>query len=381
MGVRRRTWTTRSGEKREAWIASYTDGAGVRRIATFDRKKDADAYQSEVAVRIRGGVHTPASISPTIAQAAEDWLTFIEGEGREPTTTKSYREHVRIHIVPRIGRERLSQLSTPKIHALRDALLRDLSRPMAKKVLTSLKAIFTDAQRRGTIGHNPAKPVSITISNRDKRKPQAGVDIPTPDEVRRLLDAGGKLRPLLMVAAFAGLRSSELLGLRWADIDFRHGEIAVRQRADRYKSIGKPKSDAGARTIPIGPALVNALKQWRLACPPGEQALVFPTAAGGVRPYATVLKAFGVIQVKTGVTTRTGEPKYALHALRHFYASWCVNRRVDGGLELPIKLVQTRLGHSSIAMTADTYGHLFPRGDDSEELAAAERALLGLHTT
>jgi integrase len=65
-----------------------------------------------------------------------------------------------------------------------------------------------------------------------------------------------------------------------------------------------------------------------------------------------------------------------LHSLRHFYASWCINRRVDGGLELPLKVVQARLGHASIQMTADTYGHLFPRGDDGAELAAAERAFL-----
>jgi integrase len=72
------------------------------------------------------------------------------------------------------------------------------------------------------------------------------------------------------------------------------------------------------------------------------------------------------------------QAKYTgLHALRHFYASWCINRKVDGGLELPAKVVQERLGHSSITVTLDTYGHLFPRGDDQAELAAAEKALLG----
>ena len=79
---------------------------------------------------------------------------------------------------------------------------------------------------------------------------------------------------------------------------------------------------------------------------------------------------------RAGVTV-DGRAKYTgLHALRHFYASWCINRRVDGGLELPLKLVQARLGHASISLTADCYGHLFPRGDDLEELAAAERSLL-----
>jgi integrase len=65
-----------------------------------------------------------------------------------------------------------------------------------------------------------------------------------------------------------------------------------------------------------------------------------------------------------------------LHALRHFYASWCINRRAEGGLELPPKIVQERLGHSGIMMTLDVYGHLFPRGDDSKELEEAERSLL-----
>jgi integrase len=65
-----------------------------------------------------------------------------------------------------------------------------------------------------------------------------------------------------------------------------------------------------------------------------------------------------------------------MHALRHFYASWCINRREDGGLALPPKVIQERLGHSSIVMTMDVYGHLFPRGDDADEMAEAERSLL-----
>lgn len=64
-----------------------------------------------------------------------------------------------------------------------------------------------------------------------------------------------------------------------------------------------------------------------------------------------------------------------MHALRHFYASWSINRPQDGGLGLPPKVIQERLGHSSIMMTMDVYGHLFPRGDDAAEMAAAERAL------
>jgi integrase len=69
-------------------------------------------------------------------------------------------------------------------------------------------------------------------------------------------------------------------------------------------------------------------------------------------------------------------PKYDLHAFRHFFASWCINPKERGGRELPPKVVQNLLGHSSIVMTPDLYSHLFPRGDDRAELAAAARALL-----
>jgi len=65
-----------------------------------------------------------------------------------------------------------------------------------------------------------------------------------------------------------------------------------------------------------------------------------------------------------------------MHCLRHFFASWCINRKEDGGLGLTPKMVQERMGHSTIALTMDRYSHLFPTNDDGEELAAAERAFM-----
>jgi integrase len=174
------------------------------------------------------------------------------------------------------------------------------------------------------------------------------------------------------------LRASELRGLRWTDVDLKHGEIHVRQRADRYNEIGALKSEAAERTVPLIPLLINALREWKLACPKGEIGLVFPNTLGRIESLSNIITyALHPALLAAGVTL-AGKPKYpGMHALRHFYASWCINRRVDGGLELPLKLVQARLGHASIQMTADRYGHLFPRGDDRAELAAAENAFLG----
>ena len=153
--------------------------------------------------------------------------------------------------------------------------------------------------------------------------------------------------------------------------------LQVRQRADRFATLGPPKSKASQRAIPLPPIVVNALREHRLACPKGELDLVFPNRDGGIESRTNVMD-YGLhpVQIAAGVVDENGKPKYALHALRHFYASWCINRKVDGGLELPLKMVQARLGHASIQITADTYGHLFPSTDTGAELAAAEKAFL-----
>ena len=182
-----------------------------------------------------------------------------------------------------------------------------------------------------------------------------------------------------MTAIFSGLRASELRGLRWADIDLKRGELHVRQRADCYNGIGRPKSEAGERIVPLPPPVVAMLREHRLACPKGPLDLVFPNGSGNVESHRNiVLRGLQPALIAAGVVNKSGKAKYTgLHALRHFYVSWCINRRVDGGLELPLKLVQARLGHASITMTADRYGHLFARGDDGAELSAAAQALLG----
>lgn len=168
-------------------------------------------------------------------------------------------------------------------------------------------------------------------------------------------------------------------GLRWADIDLKRNELHVCQRADRYNKIGPTKSETSERTIPLAPMLANTLREWKLVCPKDDGLdLVFPNGRGHIESHANIVhRGLEPAQIAAGLTTAKGKAKYTgLHALRHFYASWCINRRVDGGLELPLKVVQDRLGHASIQMTADCYGHLFPRGDDGTELAAAERAFL-----
>jgi len=311
-----------------------------------------------------------------------------EAAGLEQTTLDYYRQHVELHIVPLLGAVKLSQLTVPLVRDFEDQLRKDRSPAMVRKVLGSLGALLADAQERGLVAHNVARWLrarrirgkDARAEKRRKGKLKVGVDIPAPNEVRAIIaHLDERWRALLLTAIFTGLRASELRGLRWADVDLKRCELHVRQRADCFNTFGPPKSEAGERTIPLSPMVANTLRKHRLVCPKGKLDLVFPNGRGNVESHTNIINR-GLIpaQIAAGVITAPGKAKYTgLHRLRHFYASWCINRRVDGGLELPLKLVQARLGHASIQMTADRYGHLFPTGDDGAELAAAEKAFLG----
>ena len=388
MSVRKRIWQNRDGSNGEAWVVAYTDQDGTRRIKTFERKKDADAYHARVAVDVSAGTHTAESRSLTVAEAGRLWIESAEAAKLERSTLEQYRRHLDLHIAPFIGAVRLAQLTVPAVRAFEDRLRAARSPAMVRKVLTSLGSILADAQERGLVAQNVARSLRTRrlrgkerhADRRQKGRLKVGVDIPTPDEVRAIIaHLKGGWRPMLLTTMFTGLRVSELRGLRWSDVDLRRGEIHVRQRADRWRVIGRPKSEAGERTIPLPPMVVNALREWKLACPKGELDLAFPNGAGRVEDASNIAERGWIpTQIAADIVTKAGEAKYpGLHSLRHFYASWCINRRADGGLELPLKVVQARLGHASIQMTADRYGHLFPRGDDGAELAAAERAFLG----
>ena len=128
---------------------------------------------------------------------------------------------------------------------------------------------------------------------------------------------------MLLTAIFTGLRVSEVRGLRWADIDLPRNELHVRQRADRYGTIGPLKSAAGRRTVPLPPMVVNALREWQLASPRSDSDLVFPGDRNRPLNATTIARqVWQPAQIAARIITKAGRPKYSgIHALRHFYAS------------------------------------------------------------
>jgi integrase len=303
----------------------------------------------------------------------------------ERSTIKQRREHFRLHVGPFLGGEKLSDLTMPRIGEFADALragARSLS--MRRKVMTNLKTVLTFAQTKGWVAQNVARGVKIKSDDRNTETGplRDGVDFPSRAELRTIMEAAaGRWRPLIITAIFTGMRASELRGLPWGNVDLENRIIYARQRADAWGVIGKPKSKAGNRDIPLTPMLANTLKEWRPNCPPGPLGLVFPNGAGNVESHTNIVNLFwDPLQIKAGMTVEgldaagkpVAAPKYGLHALRHAAVSLFIAH-----LGWTPKRVQTVAGHSSIRMTYDLYGHMFTdRTNDQEAFKNLEAAIV-----
>jgi len=316
---------------------------------------------------VAAGTFTPDSTSATVGEACDRWLERSVAEGLERGTQQQYRQHV-AHILAVVDRNlKLSRLTQARCEQVRDDLLKAHSRALARAVLQSFKAVVKDAKRRGFVAQNVAADTTIGANGRHKAKLKAGRDFPMPTEVKAMLDAAGpKARAMVALAALGGLRASELRALPWANVDLGDKpSVTIEQRADKWSRVGSPKSESSSRTVPLGETTVRALKEWRLAQPPGR-ALVFGTASD--RP-----DMLGNLQRRllTPLCASAGVRRYGWHALRHYAISaWL---QTCGG---DFKLVQTWAGHGTLSQTLDRYGHLTPRDGAHNIIADAERALL-----
>jgi integrase len=362
--IRKRSWTS-GGQARTAWVSDYADQHGIRRLKTFKTRKEADGWLVEARGQVASGTHTAESTSRTLGEAVELWLQRAAAEGLERATLAQYAQH-RGHILAVIpAGTKLARITQARCERLRDDLLTRHSRPMARKLLQSFKSILKDAKRRGLVAQNVAAETAIGAGKRHKRKLEVGRDVPTPAEVKALIEAAEpKARALVCLAALAGLRASELRGLRWSDLALGAKPTAtVAQRADRWSRIGSPKSESSQRTVPLGETAARALKEWRLAQPPGR-ALVFGTAADKPDGLGNLQR-----RLLVPLEARGGIRHYGWHALRHYAISAWLAAGIDP------KTVQHWAGHATLALTLDTYGHMIPRADDHARIAAAERGL------
>ena len=379
MSVRKRVLKT----GRIRFVCDYKDNQGKRRHRTFGTKTEAETFSKRTNVELLDNLHVADGATISVLAAAYVWIKAGQTAGLERSTITQRLEHVELHIQPFFKLMRLTLVSIRTIRAFQTWLRANgRSEAMVRKVSTSLYGILAEALELQFIARHPMhgmRRAARSVTTRQRL--EIGRDIPTMNEVAQLIAAlndAPEWRPVLLTMLFSGIRASEARGLRWSDLDLTNKVLHVKQRADRYQKIGPPKSRAGTRSVPIGSRLANTLKAWKLACPPSQLGLAFPGRFGHVLTHESLVNmGLKPAIIRAGLVTAEGKARYSgLHTLRHWHASWLINRVVDGGQELPVKQVQERLGHSNITMTLDTYAHLFPPIDDGRLDAAEDRLML-----
>jgi integrase len=279
-----------------------------------------------------------------------------------------YRGHVNNHILHHehgIGNIKLSQFTTKSAGDFRDRIRSaGVTIPTTRKIIATLHAALAFAIGRDWIATNAAHGVKVIGTRGEGSKK---IVPPSKADLKALLKtANDDLRFMILFAASTGLRAGEQWAVRWENVNFERGELAVERRVDSYGEEGAPKSTAGIRTIPLSATLVRLLKEWKLRSKFKENTdLIFPNRAGHHMCHDNLIKRqYNPMKEEAGVTGNNW------HSLRHF----AVSTWIEAGLAP--KTIQTFAGHSSLAVTMDRYGHLFPSDDHKVAMDAIAGELM-----
>ena len=327
------------------------------------RKSFYGATRQEVASRLAGAVRDrqlgrlPAPERERVGDFLSRWLEDTARHSVRATTYRGYEVVLRLHIVPEIGHLKLARLTADDLDGLYSRLLdKGLSPKYVRLVHAILHRALAHALKRGALAVNVASTVSAPSAPRKEFRTLSA------EEAGRLLAEArsDRLYALYVLALTCGLRQAELLGLRWADVDLDGAVLHVRQQVYRLQGawvFSEPKTAAGRRTISLSGRAVEALRERRR----GQNAerlraqdwedldLVFANRRGRPTERANLQR-----QSFWPLLERAGLPRVRFHDLRHACASMLLAQNVNP------KIVQEMLGHSSIAVTMDTYSHAMP---------------------
>lgn len=364
--ITKRTYKKKSGQQSVYWQVSYYDALGNRHRQTFDKQAQANAFRIRVEGELLTGQHIPESSSVTLKQAAAHFLADFEKDvhtgKRERSTFKQYRSHVKNHIEPSgISGQLLTTIQPKDCRAYLDAILGKMTDRQAAKVMVTLRMVFRFSTERGWIQSNPATPVRV----RKETKAKDHIRIPPKKDITKLIETakemGAKEHAFVCLGLFCGLRASELRGLPKSNILL--GNVVIDQRADQWGVIGAPKTPKSRRTIPMGAYTTRAVQEW-LKTAPGT--LVFSSTRDTPYSHQNLLRGLWKPLFK-----RAKVKEYGFHTMRHICASLWIEQGYNP------KNVQEMLGHATLAMTMDTYGHLWENTEGRELVNRAEQSLIG----
>jgi integrase len=368
-------------EEGERWIAHIRVG-GRQHWKTFDAEVEALAWLAEMR-RLRGGARSTQWSNPTFAAYANRWLVEDAALRVRPETLARYRQLVALHLIPQFGKRRLSQIAPEDIGVWvrdwldegplfqtrqRDARIAQ-EREAAKAGRNPRQITFGNSAQTVTHGINVASAIfrsaiaqRCALSNPFASTPRPSIPhserpwLTVPDLERLFRQLQPEWLPFYALLAGTGLRYSEAAALRWGDLDWDRRRLSITKRVARDGSEDAPKTRRSKRGVPVPATVMAQLRQHYLRSPfKAKRNYVFCTERGTAlsdsnmrqRILAPALKAAGL-------------PNVGHHCFRHSYIS---NALAAG---TPIGYVSRIVGHASIAITMDRYGHIAPDSLDAE---------------
>lgn len=321
------------------------------------RREVVEKLKKALALQERGALVLDER--QTVKQFLEHWLEHVAKPALRPRSYASYSQLLRLYILPELGRYPLAKLTPQHVQAFLNARVNSGLAPRTVEYIHAvLRSALGQAERWGLVSRNVARLVAPPKVESPEAKPLL------PDEAKRLLEAarGDRLEALYVVALSLGLRQGEILGLRWEDVDFQHGQITIRYQLQHIGGrflLVEPKSPRSRRTVQAPSFVLESLKSHRKrqleerlklgrAWVGFERDLVFTTTVG------TPLYARNLVRHFHRLLDKAGLPRMPFHNLRHTAASLLLAQGLD------LRVIQQVLGHSQIALTANLYAHVHP---------------------
>ena len=333
------------------WYETGTDGKSKYRKAIVGTvnslTNEASALKAAQALRINANQQTPLTESGpgTFAELVAHYrLKELAGEnqGRKAFSTRAaYESYLKSWILPRWGDHRLDKVKTVAVEEWLDSIKR--ARGTKAKIRNLMSALFHHAMRYEWVDRNPIKLV------RQSAKREKVPDVLELAELQLLLSKlSVRERTLVLLDAATGLRVSELLALRWRDVDFEHLELRV-TRSIWHQVVGDCKTEASAKPVPMDEYMAEDLERWRRQSPypmPDDWVFASPSMRGK-QPYwpDNLMKRY----IKPTARAIGINKNIGWHTFRHSFGTLLKANGED------IKTVQELLRHANSRITLEVY--------------------------
>ena len=342
-----------NGKKRKkaardtSWRARYIDPSGRARGKTFPRKYDAEQFLAQNTTSIQHGDWADPALRRTrFSEWADVW--WATTPKLAPSTRRGYERMLRIYIRPVFDDRPIASIDWNEVELFIAKLVNEkLSPKTVRHAVSILTLVMQTAMRSKAIRENPAVGHTINI-------PRTRPNVLTMEQVHSLVDhTDERYQPVVWLLVLAGLRSSELCGLRPCDVDWERHAITINEVQMQVRGelvVKGPKTNSGVRTIPLPEWLFDDLRisiERRSAFDPQSTDRIFTTITGKPLADHTLWKIIDKSRRSAGL------PTFRPYDLRHSHASLLIE------LGAHPKAISERMGHSEIGVTMNVYGHLF----------------------